>query len=151
MRKKPRRNSVYENSSKVRRNTSPQERWKNYEKRKQSQTNTLIGKVDMLANTQNSIMINKGKDLKASKNRFNRYGAQAGSRTDEKNISTVWIVGQFDLGQLRCGTSLVQYFGASKFTKNVGPAARAHVNSCILACKYTEIFRNNLHSRISKG
>ena len=38
--KKPRRNSVNENSSKVRRNTSPQEGWKNYEKSKQSQTYT---------------------------------------------------------------------------------------------------------------
>ena len=38
--KKPHRNSVNENSSKVRRNTSPQKRWKNYEKRRQSQTYT---------------------------------------------------------------------------------------------------------------
>ena len=38
--KKPHRNSVNENSSKVRRNTSPQEGWKNYEKSKQSQTYT---------------------------------------------------------------------------------------------------------------
>ena len=37
-RKNPRRNSVNENSSKVRRNTSPQERWKKYVKRRQSQT-----------------------------------------------------------------------------------------------------------------
>ena len=36
--KKRRRNSV--NSSKVRRNTSPQERWKNYAKRRKSQTYT---------------------------------------------------------------------------------------------------------------
>ena len=39
-RKNPRRNSVNENSSKVRRNTSPQERWKIYTKRRQSQTYT---------------------------------------------------------------------------------------------------------------
>ena len=39
-RKNPRRNSVNENSSKVRRNTSPQEGWKNYAKSKQSQTYT---------------------------------------------------------------------------------------------------------------
>ena len=39
-RKKPRRNSVNENSSRVRRNTSLQERWKNYSKRRQSQTYT---------------------------------------------------------------------------------------------------------------
>ena len=56
----------------------------------------------MLANTQNSIIINKGKDLKISKNRFNGYGVQAGSRTREKNISTVWNVGKFDIGQLEC-------------------------------------------------
>ena len=47
----------------------------------------------MLANTQNSIIINKGKDLKISKNRFNGYGRQAGCQTREKNISTIWIVG----------------------------------------------------------
>ena len=40
----------------------------------------------MLANTQNSIIINKRKDLKISKNRFNGYGVQAGSRTREKKI-----------------------------------------------------------------
>ena len=39
-RKKPRRNSVNENSSNVRRNTSPQKRWKNFTKRRQSQTYT---------------------------------------------------------------------------------------------------------------
>ena len=60
-------NSVYENSSKGRRNTNPKERLKNYAKRRHSQTYTLIGKVDMLANTQNSIIINKGKDLKIFK------------------------------------------------------------------------------------
>ena len=47
----------------------------------------------MLANTQNPIIINKGKDLKISKNRFNGYGRQAGCQTREKNISTIWIVG----------------------------------------------------------
>ena len=26
-----------------------------------------------------------------------------------------WIVEQFDIGQLGCGTSLVQHFGSSKF------------------------------------
>ena len=69
----------------------------------------------MLANIQNSVIINKGKDLKISKNRFNRCGGQVGSGTSEKNISTVWIVEQFDIGQLRCWTSLVQHFGSSKF------------------------------------
>ena len=37
---KPHRNSVNENSSKVRGSTSPQEGWKNYAKSKQSQTYT---------------------------------------------------------------------------------------------------------------
>ena len=45
------------------------------------------------------------KDLKLSTNKFNRYGGQVGSRTSGKNISTVWIVGQFDMGELGCGTS----------------------------------------------
>ena len=65
--KKPRKNSVNENSNEFRRNTSPQGHWKNYTKRRQSQTYILIGKVDMLSNTQNSIIINKGKDLKNKK------------------------------------------------------------------------------------
>ena len=38
--KKTRRNSVNENSSKFRRNASPQGRWENYAKRRQSQTYT---------------------------------------------------------------------------------------------------------------
>ena len=70
----------------------------------------------MLANTQNSIIINKGKDFKISKNMFNRYGRQAGSRTSEKNILTVWIVGKFDIGQLGYWTSLVQRFESSTFS-----------------------------------
>ena len=37
-RKKPRRNSVNETSNKFRRNTSPQERWKNYAKHLQTYT-----------------------------------------------------------------------------------------------------------------
>ena len=37
-RKKPRRNSVNETSNKFRRNTSPQERWKNYAKHSQTYT-----------------------------------------------------------------------------------------------------------------
>ena len=44
------------------------------------------------------------------------YGGQVGSRTSEKNISTVWNVGQFDIGQFGYGTSLVQHFGSSKFS-----------------------------------
>ena len=39
-RKKTHRNSVNENSSKVKRNNSLQERWKNYAKRRQSHTYT---------------------------------------------------------------------------------------------------------------
>ena len=38
--KKAHRNSVSENSSKVRRKASPEERWKNYAKRRQSQSYT---------------------------------------------------------------------------------------------------------------
>ena len=47
-----------------------------------------------------------------------------GSRTSENDISTVWIVGQFDINQLGCRTSLVQDFGSSKFSNkwDVGPA-----------------------------
>ena len=70
----------------------------------------------MLVNTQNSIIINKGKDLKISKDRFIGYGGQAGSLTREKNISTLWIVGKFNIGRLGCWTSLVQHFGSSKFS-----------------------------------
>ena len=72
----------------------------------------------MISNTQNSIITNMGKDSKISKNRLNRYGGKVGSRTSEKNISTVGNVGQFDIGQLGYGTSLVQYFGSSKFSGN---------------------------------
>ena len=62
-------------------------------------------------------------------------------------------MGQFDNRQLGCGTSLVQYFWSLKFTDkyDAGPATLAHVNGCIDACKYTEIFRDNLHSMVSKG
>ena len=65
--KKTRRNSVNENSSKVRRNTSPEECWKNYAKRRQSQSYILIGKVDVISNTQNSLITNTGKYLKILK------------------------------------------------------------------------------------
>ena len=51
----------------------------------------------MISNTQNSVITNTGKDLKILKNRSNRYGGQVGSCTSEKNISTVWNVGQFDI------------------------------------------------------
>ena len=70
----------------------------------------------MIANTQNSVITHTGKDFKISKYRFNRYGGQVGSCTIEKNISTVvWNVGQFDIGQLACGTSLVQHLGSLQF------------------------------------
>ena len=58
----------------------------------------------MLANTQNSIIINKGKDLKIPENMFNKYGGQAGSCKSQKNISTDWRVGKFDFRQLGCWT-----------------------------------------------
>ena len=53
-----------------------------------------------------------------------------------------WIVEQFDIGQLGCGTSLVQHFGSSKYSDkwDVGPATWAHINDYIDACKCTEIF-----------
>ena len=70
----------------------------------------------MISNTQNSVITNTGKDFNISKNRLNRYGGQVGSRTSEKNISTVCYVGQFDIGQLGYGTSLVHHFGSSKFS-----------------------------------
>ena len=148
--KKIPRNPVNKNLIKVRRNTSPQDPRKNYPKRRQSQPYTQISKVDMSSNIQ---IINTEKDLKISKNKFNRYGGQVGSRTSGKNIPTVWIVGQFDMGELGCGTSFFQHFGSSKFSDkyDAGPATWAHVNGYIDARKYTEIFRNNLHSRVSKG
>ena len=34
----------------------------------------------------------------------------------KKIISTVWIMGKFDIGQLGCWTSLVQHFGNSKYS-----------------------------------
>ena len=114
---------------------------------------SLTPKSAKLAYHQILKIINTIKDLKISKNKFNRYGGQVGSRTSWKNISTVWIVGQFDMGELGCGTSFFQHFGSSKFSDkyDAGPATWAHVNGYIDACKCTEIFRNNLHSRVSKG
>ena len=88
--------------------------------------------------------------MKISKNRFNSYDGQAGFRTSEKNISAIWRVEQFDIGQLGCGSSLVQHSGNSKFLDNldVGPATTAHLNGCTDACKCTEIFKKNLYSRV---
>ena len=106
------RNSVNKNSSKVKRNTSPQKRWKIMQN---VDSPRLIGRVGMMLSTQNSLITNMGKDLKISKNSINRYGGQMGSCTSEKNISTVWNVGQFDIELLGCGTSLVQHFGSLKF------------------------------------
>ena len=73
-------------------------------------------KFDMISNPQNSVTTNTGKDLKISKNRLNRYGGRVDSRTSEKNIWTARNVGQFDIGQLRYGTSLVPHFGSLKFS-----------------------------------
>ena len=69
----------------------------------------------MLSNTQYLVIINTVKDLKKSKHKFNRQNGQVGSHTSEKNISTVWIVGQFNIRHPGCGTSLAQHFGCSKF------------------------------------
>ena len=46
---------------------------------------------------------NTGKDLKISKTGM----ADRWVLVQEKNISTDWNVGQFDIGQIGCGTSLV--------------------------------------------
>ena len=104
-----------ENSSKVRRNTNPQEHWKNQPKRREWQNYTYIGKVDMLSDTQNSVITNTGQDLKISKNRFNESGGQVGSLTGENNISTGWNIGKLDIRQLGCRTSLM--FTCSSFWK----------------------------------
>ena len=82
-----------------------------------------------------------GKDFKISKTSFDGYGRQMGSRKSEKNISTVRNVGQIDIGQRGCGTSVVQHFGSSKFSnKDVRPGTLAHTGGYIDACKCTEIF-----------
>ena len=47
----------------------------------------LTPKLEKLANIQNSIIINRGKDSKISKNRFYRHGGQTGSRTSEKKYA----------------------------------------------------------------
>ena len=114
---------------------------------------SLTPKSAKLACHQMLKIINTVKDLKISKKKFNRYSGQVGSRTSWKNISTVWIVGQFDMGELGCGTSFFQYFGSSTFSHkyDAGAATKVHVNGSIDACKYTEIFRNILRSRVSKG
>ena len=65
--KKIRRNSVNENSIKVRRNTSPHERWKNYAKLRQSQTYAKSAKMKYPILKFQSI--NTGKDFKISKKR----------------------------------------------------------------------------------
>ena len=107
----------------------------------------------MLSNTQNPIIINTGKSLKVSKNTFNRYSGRVGSRTSEESISTVWNVRQFDIGQLECGISLAHHFRSSESSdkQDVEPATWTHINDYIHVCKCTEIFRNNLYSKVSKG
>ena len=93
----------------------------------------------MLSNTQNSVT---GKHRKRFEDIKNRYGRQVGSRANKKNISTVWNMGQFDIGQLRYRTSLVQHFGSLNFSDmyDVGPATWTHINGYIDARKRTEIF-----------
>ena len=66
--KKTRRNSVNENSIKVRRNTSPHERWKNYAKLRQSQTYPKSAKLKCYPILKFQ-SINTGKDFKISKKR----------------------------------------------------------------------------------
>ena len=93
----------------------------------------------MLFNTQNSVTGKHGKRFEDIKN---RYGRQVGSPTSNKNISTIWNVGQFDIRQLGYETLLVQHFGSLKFLDKyyVGPATWAHINGYIDACKCTEIY-----------
>ena len=55
------------------------------------------------------------------------------------------VLVQVDVGLHFSNISEVQNF------QDAGPATWAHVNGYIDACKCTEIFRNNLHSRVSKG
>ena len=107
----------------------------------------------MLDNTQYSIIVNKGKDLKISKNRFNMYGRQVGSRTNEKKC-----IGNLDSETIRYRTPWMWDFTCPTFWKfeifgQVGcrTCDTAHVNGCIDAGKCTEIFKNNLHSRVSQG
>ena len=77
---------------------------------------------------------NTGKDY--------RYDRQVGSRASKRNISVVWNMGQFVIGQFWCRTSLAQHFGSLKLSdmKDVGPTTWAHINGYIDACKCTEIF-----------
>ena len=56
---------------------------------------------------------NTGKDLEISKTGMADRSVLVQRK---KNISTVWNMGQFDIGQLGCETSLVQHFGSSKFS-----------------------------------
>ena len=93
----------------------------------------------MLSNTQNSVT---GKHRKRFEDIKNRYGRQVGSRANKKNISTVWNMGQFDIGQLGCRTSLVQHFGSLNFSDmhDVGSATWTHIHGYIDARKRTEIF-----------
>ena len=88
----------------------------------------------MLSNIQNSVT---GKHRKRFEDIKNRYGRQVGSRANKKNISTVWNMGQFDIGQLGCRTSLVQHFRSLNFSGmyDVGPATWTHINGYIDVCK----------------
>ena len=110
-----------------------------------------LAKVAMLANTQNSIIINKGKDFKILKNRFNSYGRQVDSRTSEKKY-----IDRLDGGKIWYRTSWMLDFTCPTFRKvdtfgQVGLGTWAHINGCIDVCKCAEIFRHNLRSRVSNG
>ena len=69
----------------------------------------------MFSNTQNSIILNKGKDLKNQKTGLIGMADRWILVQVNKIYRQCWIVGQFDIGQLTYGTSLVQHFGSSKF------------------------------------
>ena len=62
-------------------------------------------------------------------------------------------MGQFDIEQLGFSTLFAQHFGSLKLLgkEDVESATWAHVNGYIDAWKFTEIFRDNLHSRVSEA
>ena len=73
----------------------------------------------MISNPQNSVITKTGKDLKISKNRFNRYGGQVASRTSEKvyRPSGMWdnlISDSLDVGLHLSNISEVQNFRTSR-------------------------------------
>ena len=65
----------------------------------------------MISNTQKSVIRNTGKDLKDLIGMAEWWVLVQ----VQKNMSADCNVGQFDIGQLGYGISLVQHFGMSKF------------------------------------